>query len=614
MTLATRINPIIVTKGIQRPFDLLPMPLPSEYDPSEENPSYFHDNFASAFIEDMIRMMDTGLHIDRRAVEKLRGTINTVLEDVSKKLNRNPTIKKYQEVRAKDLQAKHKKKATAAIKKLSDFVVPYKEKDIVHRTWVVNHFLRTQGQENKTKDKWTVKEIKDLQIWVKAPFLQAILDKHDITDYQYTKDGMVELAKYKLDLWNRPRYESANQPVTVPAFNPGSAIQKQELFDMLKLEPLSTSKKTGNASWGRDQVEELQRMTTDENLLKVLQALVDFSYSGIIKTNFLKAFDSYTIDGVLHGNVKLFGAKSFRLTSNSPNLLNAPSTGSIYAKPLKKCFIASDGRVIYTADLSALEDRVIANLSKDVNKLALFLEGLDGHSLSACYYFKDRVEALVGSFDNFKDASRLLYKLVEEKVAEAKQVRQDSKPVSFGLAYGAFPPKVAQAIRCLLEEAERIFDVYHHELFPGITAYREDYVLKTAHKQGYIHLGLGCRMYTSNPDKEIRTLANATVQFWSILTLIAVNELNHRIREAGLEDRMDIQSTIYDSIYVDVDNDPEVIKWLNDNMIEIMCVQYLEDEQVHNEAEGELGLNWGELTAVPNNATVEEISTILEGL
>jgi hypothetical protein len=596
----------------KRPYELLPLPLPAEYDPSEKDLNYFHDNFASAFIPDMIQMMSHGLHIDRRAVEKLRSTINTVLADVTKKLNRNPTVKKYQELRAKNLQAKHRVTATASVRQLSDFTKEYNPKDITHRTWVVNHFLKHYADPSKVKDKWAIKDIKNLQIWVKSPFLDNILNKVDISNYPYTLRGMVDLAEYKLELWNRPRYESANQPVAVPDFNPGSAIQKQELFEMLKLEPLSVSKKTGNASWGRDQLEELQRMTTNSDLLKLLQSLIDFSFSGIIKTNFLKAFDSYTVDGVLHGNVKLFGAKSFRLTSNSPNLLNAPSTGSIYAKPLKKCFIASDGRVIYTADLSALEDRVIANLSKDVNKLALFLEGLDGHSLSACYYFKERVEALVGLFDNFKNASRLLKALVDKKHAEAKQVRQDSKPVSFGLAYGAFPPKVSQAIRCLLEEAERIFDVYHQELFPGITEYREEYVLKTAQTQGYIHLGLGCRMYTSNPDKEIRSISNATVQFWSILTLIAVNELNHRIREAGLEDRMDIQSTIYDSIYVDVDNDPEVIKWLNDNIIEVMCVQYLEDEQIHNEAEGEIGKNWGELTAVPNNATVEEISTILE--
>lgn len=595
----------------KRPYELLPLPKPSEFDPGVQ---YFHDNFASAFIPDMIAMMNVGLNIDSNAVEKLRIVIEKILKDTTKKLNRNPVIKQYQESRVAGMQKKHEEKATANVRGINHYRRPYKDNDITHRTWVVNEYLKNTNNEKEIKDKWVLKDVKKLQIWKDSPFLNAMIAKIDISKHEHTKAGMEALAEYKLELWNRPRYQAAKEAVTVPEFNPGSAIQKQEMFEMLEVEPLAVSKKTDKASWGRDQIEELQEMTTDKNLLKVLQSLVDFSYSGIIKSNFLKAFDTYTIDGVLHGNVKLFGAKSFRLTSQNPNMLNMPSTGSIYAKPLKKCLIASKGRVIYTADLSALEDRVIANLSDDVNKLALFTENLDGHSVATCYYFKKEVEKIIGKFDNFKEASRKLKTLVDGRNETASNLRQDSKPVSFGLAYGAFPPKIAQAIKCALEEAERIFKVYHYELFPGITDYRENYVLRTAKKQGYIHLGLGCRMYTKHPDQEIRTLANATVQFWSILTLIAVNELNHRIREAGLEDRMDIQATIYDSIYVNVDEDAEVIKWLNDNLIEIMCVHYLEDEKIHNEAVGEIGKNYADLFTVRNNATVEEIQEILKEL
>lgn len=59
-------------------------------------------------------------------------------------------------------------------------------------------------------------------------------------------------------------------------------------------------------------------------------------------------------------------------------MLNAPSTGSIYAKPIKRCFVAPPGYVVFAIDYAALEDRVIASLTRDKNKCAVFTEGVDG--------------------------------------------------------------------------------------------------------------------------------------------------------------------------------------------------------------------------------------------
>lgn len=149
-------------------------------------------------------------------------------------------------------------------------------------------------------------------------------------------------------------------------------------------------------------------------------------------------------------------------------------------------------------------------------------------------------------------------------------------------------------------------------MYPGITKYREEYVLKSAMEQGYIHLALGFRIHTDYPDQDIRTLHNATCQSWSILTALAINQLHSMIDEAGLQNKIWFTSTIYDSIYAIVEDNPETIKWYNDRIIPVMEKDFMEGQIVKNSADLEIGKDWNNLHTLPHNASIEEITQVLD--
>ena len=170
---------------------------------------------------------------------------------------------------------------------------------------------------------------------------------------------------------------------------------------------------------------------------------------------------------------------------------------------------------------------------------------------------------------------------------------------------------MAATVKIPLWEAEEIFNAYHNEMYPGITEYRENYVLKKTKETGRLHLGLGFYINTDNPDRDIRTTNNASAQFWSILTALAINKMHALIDEAGLENDVIITSTIYDSIFFEIRNDPNIIKWVNDRIVPIMEQDFMLNQLVHNEARLEIGKNWADRKEIEANMSLSGIRDLM---
>ena len=597
------------------PHDLLPAPVPSTVNPPED---YFYSNVVKHLLPTTIRLMNTGLPIDLNRVEQLEAELDQILADVHSTLAANPHIQSYLQSRYASQIAAYQAAQSAKLKLPSDFSITFDHKKPEHRSYFMHLYALSQSLPLPADtlptgiSKWSSRDVQKLS--ASRPILQRLLAGQ--LRPSETQPAIDLLTQHKADLRNKSTRDKINSPnIAYPVFNPASPIQKGELMDQLGLKSEATSKTTGADKWDRAQLERLLKEATDPSTIELLQALIDFSFAAIVRNNFIEAFYNYTVDGRLHGQYKLFGAKSFRFTSSNPNMLNTPSTGSKFSKPIKRCFVAPPGFIVAGIDYSALEDRVFANLTQDTNKCAIFTEDLDGHSLSATYYYPGRVVSVIGPFTDNKLASIQLKQLVDSGNSEAKAIRQAAKPVSFGLAYGSFPAKVAATIKCSLPEAEAIFNAYHNEMYPGITHYRENYVLPTALTNGKLHLGLGCYIKSDNPSRDIRTLHNASAQFWSILTLLSMHKLNTLIDQAGYTNDIQITSSIYDAIYFIVRADPTIIKWLNDTLIPIMEQDFIPDQIVHNQANLEIGTDWSNLSKneLPHNASLTHIQEILDG-
>ena len=177
-------------------------------------------------------------------------------------------------------------------------------------------------------------------------------------------------------------------------FNPNSNNHLMiVLFDILKLPVLDYTDK-GNPATGTDTLEKLINYAPNDYVKEFLKNLTEYSAAAKILSAFIPAFEhTKTVQGkkALYGSFKLGGTVSGRLSSSRPNLQNLPSTGSKYAKPVKRIFGYPKGYIFIGADQRSLEDRISALTTRDSNKLSVYTDGYDGHSLRAYTYFKEKM-------------------------------------------------------------------------------------------------------------------------------------------------------------------------------------------------------------------------------
>lgn len=134
--------------------------------------------------------------------------------------------------------------------------------------------------------------------------------------------------------------------------------------------------------------------------------------------------DKVQDDDKIHGQFKIIGTTSGRLSSSEPNLQQIPKT-SVDAN-IKKQLVAPNGKLYMALDYSQAELRIMAHLSGDETYLEAFAKGQDPHlAIAANKYGVSYEEANKA----YSDEQHPDYKLWKNRRKQAKQI-------CFGIIYG----------------------------------------------------------------------------------------------------------------------------------------------------------------------------------
>lgn len=364
------------------------------------------------------------------------------------------------------------------------------------------------------------------------------------------------------------------------SFNPSSAPQLQRLLygeDFLDL-PVLDLTDSGLPSTGAETLEKLLNQNISEETKEFLRILLEYKASAIILSTFLPAFLKACPgpDGwhYLFGNFRLGGTLSGRLSSNNPNLQNIPSSAggplkSRLAKLIKECFEAPPGWIFVGLDFDSLEDRISALQTKDPEKLKVYTDGYDGHSLRAYGYFGDQMPDI--------DPSSV--ESINSIAKKYKPLRQESKAPTFALTYQGTYHTLMANCGFSKEKAMMVEDKYK-QMYAASIQYVTDKLEQATH-DGYITVAFGLRVRTpllaqtilgtNKTPKEAaaegRTAGNAMGQSYCMLNSRAASAFMKKVRKSKY--RLDIRpcAHIHDAQYYLVrDGNFEALMFLNDEL------------------------------------------------
>ncbi|MCS5491120.1 DNA polymerase I [Algoriphagus limi] len=300
------------------------------------------------------------------------------------------------------------------------------------------------------------------------------------------------------------------------------------LFEKLKLDPKAKKTKTGQYATG----EEILSKLANEH--EIAQAILDYRQMVKLKSTYVDALPNMinSKTGRIHTTYNQFVAATGRLSSINPNLQNIPIRTD-RGKEIRKAFVPRDDKhVLFAADYSQIELRIMAAFSKDESMIEAFKNGRDIHSTTAAKIFQVPLDKVTAD------------------------MRRKAKTANFGIIYGISAFGLSQRLSIPRGEAKEIIDAYFKE-FPAVKAYM-DGVIEKARKDEYVETILGRRRYLRDINSRNMTMRgfaernaiNAPIQGSAAdLIKVAMIHVHDWMKKEKLKSKMILQ--VHDELVFD---------------------------------------------------------------
>jgi DNA polymerase I len=225
-----------------------------------------------------------------------------------------------------------------------------------------------------------------------------------------------------------------------------------------------------------------------------------------------------------------------RLSSTDPNLQNIPIRLE-EGRKIRQAFVPSQPEwVIFAADYSQIELRVLAHIANDENLIEAFVKDLDIHTKTAMDVFHVKEEEVTAN------------------------MRRHAKAVNFGIVYGISDYGLSQNLNITRKEAAQFIERYFAS-FPGVKQYMDE-IVQQAKQKGYVTTLLHRRRYLpdiTSRNFNLRSFAERTAMNTPIqgsaadIIKKAMIDLAKRLKEEKLQARILLQ--VHDELILEAPKD-----------------------------------------------------------